>query len=564
MAVTEFRIRNRHIRCMQAALLLSVGYYSAVELNFALAIDAAPVSVLSPANAVLLSGLLLSRPQGWWLVLLAALPAHVAGYWRSGASSGIILGWFAINYAESLLGSVLVRRILGKRPSFDSLRHVLVFLFCCGFIAPLIAVLLVVTVPRLAGHEAGGLWPLLPTRFLADAAAVLALVPAMLTWNPRALPSMGRLPARRRLEGGMLALSGIVSASCMFVAGSKNFAVMAMYLPLPVLLWAALRFGPPVFSIAYLLFAGLAVLSALRGRPLALGSDVALSDALSLQLFLVSVSIPLLLLAVAIREGEKRQALHDVTEQRKAENELREQYEQSIHLTRVALLGKLSVAFAHELKQPLAAILGNAQAARRIMGRQPVDLREVGDIVDDIIAEGKRGGQVIERLRALFVKGEHRTNRLEINELVRDTLALARSGLSEGKVMVDLELRADPGVVQGDWVQLQQVLLNLIVNASESMSSQPSASRRLRLSTDTDREGHVRISVADTGPGIAPDAIDKVFDAFFTTKAHGTGFGLAVSRTIIAAHGGRIEAANNPGGGATFRVILPAHVGVSS
>lgn len=254
----------------------------------------------------------------------------------------------------------------------------------------------------------------------------------------------------------------------------------------------------------------------------------------------------------------------DVTEQRRAEREEQKQREQLTHISRVAVLGELSGSLAHELNQPLAAILANAQAARRFMSHQPIDLHEIREILDDIVDEDKRAGDVIRRLRALFKKGEPTMQPLKINELVQDALELTHSDLIERNVQVVLQLGSDPGVILGDRVQLQQVLLNLIVNACEAMTGRPPESRQLRLVTDTDMDGNVQIAVTDTGPGIATDAMDKVFEPFFTTKAHGMGLGMSISRAIIREHGGHIGAANNPGGGVTFWITLPAHVEVFS
>jgi C4-dicarboxylate-specific signal transduction histidine kinase len=253
--------------------------------------------------------------------------------------------------------------------------------------------------------------------------------------------------------------------------------------------------------------------------------------------------------------------VRDVTEQRRREQELRRQREQLTHLTRVVVLGELAGALAHELNQPLAAILTNAQAGRRFLKRAPADLDEVREILDDIVDEDKRAGDVIRRLRALFMKGEPVLQPLDLNELVRDALTLTRSVLNERKVNVTLALGAPLPVVHGDRVQLQQVLLNLIVNASEAMSEAPPAARRLAVATCTGVHGNVQLAVTDSGPGIPAEAIDKVFDSFFTTKARGLGFGLSISRTIIVAHGGHIEAGNNPDGGATFRITMPANAG---
>jgi PAS domain S-box-containing protein len=250
--------------------------------------------------------------------------------------------------------------------------------------------------------------------------------------------------------------------------------------------------------------------------------------------------------------------VRDVTAQRQRESEAQQQHEQLTYLTRVVVLGELSGALAHELNQPLAAILTNAQAARRFLRREPADLHEIADILDDIVEEDKRAGEVIRRVRALFMKGDPVLQPLDINELMRDALALTNSTLIERKVPVILELGSGIGVVQGDRVQLQQVLLNLIVNACEAMSTTAARARRLGLLTSTDSAHEVQIAVTDTGPGIAPDAIGKVFDSFFTTKAYGLGFGLSITRAIIEKHGGRIEATNRPEGGAVFRITLPS------
>jgi PAS domain S-box-containing protein len=255
--------------------------------------------------------------------------------------------------------------------------------------------------------------------------------------------------------------------------------------------------------------------------------------------------------------------VRDVTAQRQRESEAQQQQEQLTYLTRVVVLGELSGALAHELNQPLAAILTNAQAARRFLRREPADLHEIGDILDDIVDEDKRAGEVIRRVRALFMKGDPVLQPLDINELVRDALALTNSTLIERKVPVILELGSGVGTVLGDRVQLQQVLLNLIVNACEAMSTTTARSRRLGLLTDAESGREVHIAVTDTGPGIAPEAIGKVFDSFFTTKAYGLGFGLSITRAIIEKHGGRIEASNRPEGGAVFRITLPLDGGGS-
>ncbi|RJG06069.1 PAS domain S-box protein [Noviherbaspirillum cavernae] len=253
--------------------------------------------------------------------------------------------------------------------------------------------------------------------------------------------------------------------------------------------------------------------------------------------------------------------MRDVTEQRRIELRVQKQRKQLTHLARVAVLGQLSAALAHELNQPLTAILSNAHAAQRFLAREDVDLNEIRDILQDIVDADRRAGDVIHRLRALFLKGEIKLLPLNLNDVVTEVLSLARSDLIARKI--DVALRMEPNLlnVRGDRVQLQQVLLNLITNACEAMMDGANAVRRLAVVTSNSDDGMVRMEISDTGQGIEPHAIDRLFDSFFTTKAHGLGFGLSISRSIITDHDGRIEAMNNKEGGATFRVNLPAHAG---
>ena len=256
--------------------------------------------------------------------------------------------------------------------------------------------------------------------------------------------------------------------------------------------------------------------------------------------------------------------IRDVTEERRAQAEMQQQRELLTHLTRVVMLGELSGALAHELNQPLAAILTNAQAARRFMACNPVDLQEIGDILNDIVAEDKRAGEVIRRLRVLFMKGEPSLHPLNFNDVIQEALDLARSDLAARKVKLKMQLSQDLGIVQGDKIQLQQVILNLIVNAFEAMSDRAEGLRQISFTTGSDADGNVRITVSDSGTGIPPDMIGRVFDPVFTTKVHGLGFGLSISRSIIKAHGGRIEVHNLPEGGASFRITLPMYHGGAS
>lgn len=245
----------------------------------------------------------------------------------------------------------------------------------------------------------------------------------------------------------------------------------------------------------------------------------------------------------------------DVAQRKAMELEADRQRAELAHMARVTTLTELSGALAHELNQPLAIILSNAQAAQRFLAQEPPDLAEVRDILADIVAADRRAGQVIQRLRALLKRSEPDRQPLGPNEVVLEVVALLRSELTGRGVLLSLQLAEDLPRIDGDRIPLQQVLLNLVTNACDALAANAPSERRLSISTCLDTTG-VRLSVADNGAGLPPEA-SRIFDSFYTTKPHGLGMGLAICRTIVEAHGGRIWAEANADRGATFHVSLP-------
>jgi PAS domain S-box-containing protein len=252
----------------------------------------------------------------------------------------------------------------------------------------------------------------------------------------------------------------------------------------------------------------------------------------------------------------------DVTGRKQSEQEIEQQRNELAHLSRVNLLGELAGSLAHELNQPLTSILSNAQAGQRFLAHDPTNLKDIRDILADIVSEDKRAGEVIRRLRLLLKKGEVQRQPLQVNEVVQGILKLMRSDLVNHGVTAQSELAPDLPVVYGDSVQLQQVLLNLAMNACDALAGVARDQRRLIIRTGLAGNDSVRISVSDCGAGIAPEKLERVFDPFYTTKPHGMGLGLSVCRTIITAHGGLLWAANNPERGATFHFTLPVRDGI--
>ena len=249
-----------------------------------------------------------------------------------------------------------------------------------------------------------------------------------------------------------------------------------------------------------------------------------------------------------------------VERERLAEQRAEQDREALSHMARVDMLGKLSASIAHQLNQPLAAILANAEAAQTMLGRDGPDLVELREICGDIIAEDNRAAEVIRRLGALYRRGAVTLTALNIDRLIAETLELLRSELVTREITVSADLAAKGVLVDADGVQLQQVLLNLIVNAADAMDHLPVAERLVSIRSDF-QAGEVSVSVRDHGPGIPPADLDAVFDAFWTTKAKGLGIGLAICRSIATAHKGVLTAANAGGGGTCFSLVLPAQPG---
>ena len=245
----------------------------------------------------------------------------------------------------------------------------------------------------------------------------------------------------------------------------------------------------------------------------------------------------------------------DVTRRKTAELEVEKQQLELTHLSRVSLLGELSGSIAHEINQPLAAILANAEAGQQLLSGDGVNLEEVREILADIIAADTHAGEVIHRLRLLLKKGDVESRPLNVSEVLHDSLELLRNDLLNRRVNVFAELPSALPAVVGDRTQIQQVMVNLVTNACDAMGGNDVGERMLTIRAAADGAG-VLVSIRDRGPGIPPESAERLFEPFFTTKPHGLGLGLAVCRTIVAAHGGKLWAANNPEGGATFHFTL--------
>jgi two-component system sensor kinase FixL len=249
--------------------------------------------------------------------------------------------------------------------------------------------------------------------------------------------------------------------------------------------------------------------------------------------------------------------LTDATGRKRAELEVEVHRAEAAHAARGATLGELSAGLAHELNQPLAAILTNVQASQRLLATEPLRTEVLREILKDIADDDVRAAEIIRRMRALLKKGQRDVQPLDLNQLAGDVLRLVASDAILRRVRVHPWLEPDlPGII-GDRVQLQQVILNLVVNGLESMSQTALRLRHLTIRTSQPETAWVELTVQDAGSGISAQILDRIYEPFFSTKPDGLGMGLSICRSIAEAHGGRLEASNNPSGGATFVFALP-------
>jgi C4-dicarboxylate-specific signal transduction histidine kinase len=229
------------------------------------------------------------------------------------------------------------------------------------------------------------------------------------------------------------------------------------------------------------------------------------------------------------------------------------------HANRVATMGQLTASIAHEVNQPIAAAVTNAEAALRWLGARPPDLEEVGQALGRIVKDAHRAGDVIGRIRELIKKAPSRKDRVDINEAIREVIELTRGEAAKNGASVQTALGEGLPAIEGDRVQLQQVVLNLIVNAVQAMGAVAEGPREMLITTAQAEPDGVLVAVKDSGPGVAPESLEQLFVPFYTTKPGGLGMGLSICRSIIEAHGGRLWVTANLPCGAIFNFTVPTH-----
>ena len=792
---------DRHL--LMIGLWVFTGYYLGCKIGFALTFQPHPVSVLWPPNSVLVAVLLLTPPRSWWLVLLAALPAHLAAQLQSDVPPLMIMCWFISNALEAVIGAGLTRYFISGPMRFTNLRKVGIFCLCVVFIGPFLSSFLdaAFVVWNHWGHD--GYWELIRMRLSSNAVSALIIVPLIVTWVTNGVQSLRTASRSRYLEACAVFL-GLLAVSYAVLYELRSGADLALlFLPLPFLLWVAVRFGALGTSTAISLVGFLAIWSASHGHG-PFSGETAEQSALSIEIFLIGLAIPLLFLAAlieervtgenelqesesrfqivadaapvliwmagvdklctffnkpwlqftgrsmeqelgngwaegvhqddlerclqiytsafdarqpfvmqyrlrrddgeyrwisdqgvprydaqgtfagyigscvdvtelmtkdeALRQSEERMRLAaaavnlgiwewhlttneiwatnarrsvlgwpstgkvtfedfmsqvhpedrsrirqtindavrdakdyeseyrlvlpdgivrwmstrgsiqfdsagkpsrllgisiDITARKQAELDAQRGRAELSHLSRVALMGEMSASIAHELNQPLSGILSNASAGQRFIDRGDVDLGEVRELLGDIVSDGRRASDVVRGIRGMVKKGQLARRSVNLNEVVMDAWRMASPDALLHSCQLETSLDPNLPAIDGDPVQLQQVLLNLAINAFDALRDTPASKRKVLIATQSNGDDMVRTSVRDYGVGISEEMRDRLFDPFFSTKTEGLGMGLAIVRSIVESHGGTITAENADGGGTRFEFILPVN-GMSS
>src|SRR5437868_2529201 len=652
------------------ALCVFVGYYLGAKIGFALTLRPHPVSVLWPPNSILLAALLLTPVRIWWVILLAAFPAHLAAQLQSNVPPTMILCWFISNSCEALIGAGCVRYLIDRPVRFDRLGNVGIFIFFAAFLAPFLSSFVDAAFVAINHFGGDSYWQVWRIRFTSNILAALTLVPLIVTWVADGIAWLWKVHRAQFLEAVLLLIALLSVNAILFYKLGPSADSALLCLPVPFLIWAAVRFGSRGASAAICTLTFLAIWSAGHGYgPFSTRS--AEENALSIQMFLIVMSVPLLVLAAVIEErgkgamtlreredrislaaesanlafwsinferkeswmsdkgraifnfgpdealsrelflsrvhpedrnavdeaierarsssqtfefeyrllrpdGETRWLISrgryvsndrggireligvaiDITEQVKADLQLRLQREEMARMSRVSSMGELTASLAHELNQPLTAIASNAAAGRRLLAQGPPDPKMFEELLSDVVTDARRAGDIIHGIHHFVRKGEGTRRSINLNEIVQEVLRLLHSDLLGRATAVEAQLAPNLPAVDANPVQLQQVLLNLLTNSLEAMQSTPIGRRRIVISTKCDDNSSVLVSVCDSGGGLPKEDLDKVFTHFYSTKPNGMGMGLTIVRSIVEAHGGKLNAENSDEG-ARFFFRLP-------
>ena len=662
---------------MGFVLASAVCYYVATQIAWALTFPDSKVSLFFPPHAVLLCILLLVPTRLWWAYVLAAASAHFLATQQAQWPPMYALTCEVFDAVKYVSAALAIRLLIKSPVKAITLGDAILFVLIAVVVVPFGAAFWGASFTLSYGFGTR-YWIEWRNLGISNAVTAVILVPVFLLGADHLFARRANALSPRRAMEAALVGAGIVALG-IFVfdrtPAGPNTSPALLYTPIPLLIWAAIRFGLGGISVSMLIMTFQAIWGTMRGHGPFL-AQTPTENALALQLFLLVTAAPLMLLAVVIDEERRskealresanlmslaaeagnlamwvwdvsgndlwmtergrslfglepdarldfaatfdrvhpedrvarevaiNQALQarggyemeyrvqqadgtvrwihgrgrcvgpddgngpklfgvsmDVTARKHAEAAAAQKRAELEHVARVATLGELTATLTHELRQPLAAILTNAYVGVRLLDEPEPDLQEVRSTLADICQVSERADEVVSGLRAMLKRDGTAAplTSVDVNTVIRSVERIVHSDANLHKVTVHLDLSPDISSVKGDSVQLEQVILNLMLNAFSAMSGTGfDGARRLVVRTRSIDQSNVRVDVQDSGTGIAANKLESIFDPFITSKPEGLGLGLSICRSIIERHGGRISAANNSDGGATFSIILPA------
>jgi signal transduction histidine kinase len=545
---TADALSRRWVTGIGLAVAVGSAYFLAAQLSLGLLIEPDGVAVFWPAAGISSGVLIALGPQARWPVAAGAMAATVAANLMGDRDIWAATAFAMCNAAEALITAGLIQHYYGTGLRLDQLRQVL------GLLA---AAVVGTVISGIGGAVAYKLFhsptaPMLSTWrhwFASDAVGIIAVAPLVI-----GLAAAVREPPRRSefFEGAaalvvLAAMTGIIVS----LPQEPWETVVPGALLFPMLLWLAARCRP-VFAAAGAFMVSLTIVwTTIFGIGHFGDTGLPIEDRiLQAQAVILVVTLGAFVLAALFserRESEARLARSNVLLERERDNKLMN-------------LEALTASIAHEVKQPLAAIMANGSAALRFLGNVPPAHDEIRVALNDIVSDSQRTSELFDGIRALFRKVDQGRQLIDVNEIMLGALQSLRGEFKDHEVVTRSDLASDLPLVDGNRNQLQQVIFNLLYNALEAMDTATDSSRVLRVRTELRGRDTIVVGVEDSGPGIDPKQLDGIFGAFFTTKAHGMGLGLAICRMIIERHGGQLTASSDGKRGALFQFVLPIQI----
>jgi signal transduction histidine kinase len=545
---------TRWVGSIGLAVAVGIAYFVAARLSLALLAKPEGVAVFWPAAGVATGVLIALGSRARWPVVVGTMVATIVANLFGDRNLWSAVVFAFCNAGEAVLTALLIEHYFGSDFRLSKLRNVL------GLV---VAAIIGAAVSGIGGAAAFKLFhsattPMLTTWqhwFASDGLGIITVAPLLIEL---ASASRDRLSRSELVEGALaVAALALVSGFAIFLRSELLATVGPVALVFAPLLWLAARCRP-VFAAAAAFIVSLTIVWTTTfgigyfGNP---GLSMA-ERVTAAQVSILLVTIGALVLAALFAERREHEAVLEES-RRNAEAEARSMMANLAHMNRVATAGELSASMAHELKQPLAAIVTNANAATRWLNNPTPHFDEVHAALKRIISEGHRASHVIGSIRAMFKKDVQARTRVDLNEIIREVLALLQNDFAKKRVTAQPVLTAGLPHVLADRIQLQQVILNLVVNAIEAMESVADRQRILHVRTEFETSDGMLITVQDSGPGIDPKVRSQIFDPFFTTKVHGMGMGLLICRSIVESHGGRLTVSNSNPHGSMFQIVLP-------